>query len=153
MVLWGCPQPGLLLLAAPQAEEGGPLVPGLQLAQTPIQMPTSSPGNWPLPTGDRSWMTWFSARLGPLDPCPPASACLIKAYSPGPERPESGPAPSPSAKGAVLMPRGTPTSTKWPAPARRAPRGQSGCRLACTCQSVVPCPQGGLAWALGDFHP
>lgn len=68
-------------------------MPALQAAQTPTRMPTSSPGNWPLPEGDQSWMTSFSARLGPLDPCPPASACLIKTCSLGPERPESSPAP------------------------------------------------------------
>lgn len=87
VMLWGHPQLGLLLLtltdpqeSRPQAKEGidtSCLRPPAS-AQTMAQVPTSSPGNWPLPTGDHSQMASLSGRLSHLTLAPSSQTRLIK---------------------------------------------------------------------------
>lgn len=104
LVPWGHPQRGLRLLtladpqeSRPQTKEGtdASCLRPPSSAQTAAQVPTSSPWNWPLPTGDHSQMASLSARLGHLTPVPSSQAHLIRTQGPGPDRPEGSPAPNP----------------------------------------------------------
>lgn len=87
IMLWGRTQLGLLLLtltnpqeSRAQAKEGidtSCLRPPTS-AQTTAQVPMSSPGNWPLPTGDHSQMASLGGRLSHLTLAPSSQVRLIR---------------------------------------------------------------------------